>query len=112
MGIVLKADFKTKLNSRLSKFNPKNTRQEYHALLKEDGLWQLGSSRWALAKVLCRVLASIAPKWLRILKPGYNPRQVTDPAWGLAWAGSFSDNPEGVARLDTTRLVAEIPVPG
>ena len=30
MGIVLKADFKTKLNSKLSRFNPKNTHQEYH----------------------------------------------------------------------------------
>lgn len=30
MGIVLKADFKTKLNSKLSRFNPQNTRQEYH----------------------------------------------------------------------------------
>ena len=30
MGIVLKADFKTKLNSKLSRINPKNTHQEYH----------------------------------------------------------------------------------
>ena len=30
MGIILKADFKTKLNSKLSRFNPKNTRREYH----------------------------------------------------------------------------------
>lgn len=31
MGIVLKANFKTKLNSRLSKFDPKNTREKYHS---------------------------------------------------------------------------------
>jgi predicted metal-dependent hydrolase len=88
------------------------TRQGYRALLREDGLWQSGSSRWALTKVLCRVLASIAPKWLRILKPGYNPRQVADPSWGLAWASAFGDNPEGVAQLDTTQLAAELPIPG
>ena len=31
MGLVLKADFKTKLNSKLSKFNPRNRKPEYHA---------------------------------------------------------------------------------
>jgi predicted metal-dependent hydrolase len=88
------------------------TRQGYQALLKEDGLWRSGASRWALAKVLCRVLASIAPKWLRILKPGYNPRQVADQQWGLDWARAFGDSPNGVAHLDTTQLSAEQPVPG
>ena len=39
MGIVLKADFKTKLNSRLSKFNPKNTRPEYHAEIFSELFW-------------------------------------------------------------------------
>ncbi len=31
MGLLLKADFKTKLNSKLSKFNPKNTKEQYHS---------------------------------------------------------------------------------
>jgi hypothetical protein len=31
MGLVLKADFKTKLNSRLSKFDPRNRKPKYHA---------------------------------------------------------------------------------
>jgi hypothetical protein len=30
MGVVIKVDFKAKINSKLSKFNPRNTRQEYH----------------------------------------------------------------------------------
>ena len=30
MGMLLKADFKTKLNSKLAKFDPKNPSQEYH----------------------------------------------------------------------------------
>ncbi|UCD11931.1 MAG: hypothetical protein JSU88_02265 [Nitrospinaceae bacterium] len=31
MGELIKADFKTKLNSRLRNFNPKDPRPEYHA---------------------------------------------------------------------------------
>ncbi len=31
MGVLLKADFKTKLNSRLAKFDPKKRDPEYHA---------------------------------------------------------------------------------
>ncbi len=30
MGELIKADFKTKLNSRLRRFNPKDPRPEYH----------------------------------------------------------------------------------
>jgi len=30
MGVVLKIDFKTKLNSRLAKFDPKNSSPQYH----------------------------------------------------------------------------------
>lgn len=31
MGILIEADFKRKLNSKLYKFDPKNTKPEYHA---------------------------------------------------------------------------------
>lgn len=31
MGVVLKIDFKTKLNSRLAKFDPKKSSPQYHA---------------------------------------------------------------------------------
>lgn len=86
------------------------TRQAYHALLKEDGLWRSGASRWALTKVIYRILRNIGPKWLRILKPGYHPRQIADPAWGLAWATLFRDNPAGAAQLDTTKLSGPAPV--
>lgn len=86
------------------------TRQGYHTLLKEDGLWRRGASRWALAKVLFRILRNIIPKWLRILKPGYHPRQIADPAWALAWAALFRENPAGAARLDTAQLASATPV--
>ncbi len=39
MGIILKADFKTKLSSKLSKFNPKNSRQEYHVEIFSELFW-------------------------------------------------------------------------
>jgi len=86
------------------------TRQGYRALLREDGLLKSVQSHWALTKVLWRVLSNIAPKWLRIFKPGYHPRQVADPDWALAWAGLFSQNPQGAAQLDTTQLAATQPV--
>jgi predicted metal-dependent hydrolase len=89
-----------------------HTRKGYRALLKEDGLWHSLASRWALAKVLFRVLSNIGPKWLRILKPGYHPSQIADPEWGMAWATLFGEDPQAVAQLDTTRLTDELPVPG
>ena len=30
MGVVIKADFKAKIKSKLSQFNPRNTKQAYH----------------------------------------------------------------------------------
>ncbi|MFQ5445207.1 MAG: hypothetical protein ACE5EK_11410 [Nitrospinales bacterium] len=30
MGVIIKADFKTRLNSKLQKFDPRNSRREYH----------------------------------------------------------------------------------
>ena len=30
MGVMIKADFKSKIDSKLSKFNPRNTKQKYH----------------------------------------------------------------------------------
>jgi len=86
------------------------TRQGYHRLLKEDGLWKSLASRWALAKVLFRILSNLIPKWLRILKPGYHPSQIADPAWALAWAALFRENPAGAAQLDTAQLGNAAPV--
>jgi hypothetical protein len=80
------------------------TGQGYRALLKEDGLWQSAGSRWRLLKVLGRVLRNITPKWLRILRPGYHPKNIKDPAWGLAWADAFESGLENMAHLDTQRL--------
>ncbi len=40
MGVVLKADFKTKLSSKLYNFDPKNNRRSYHADIFRE-LYQL-----------------------------------------------------------------------
>jgi len=85
------------------------TGQGYRALLKEDGLWWSAASRWELLKVLGRIAANIAPRWLRILKPGYHPKQVSDPEWGLAWASAFASGNEDLAQLDTQRLREQSP---
>ncbi|MDP5053246.1 MAG: metal-dependent hydrolase [Congregibacter sp.] len=86
------------------------TGQGYRALLKEDGLWHSVDSRWRLLKVLGRVLRNITPKWLRILRPGYHPKNIKDPAWGLAWADAFESGLENMAQLDTQRLHERAPV--
>lgn len=80
------------------------TRRGYHALLAEDDLWRNVRSRLALARLLARIFAKLTPKLLRILVPGYDPRQVPDPPWALAWARLFSASPRGAAHLDTARL--------
>lgn len=86
------------------------TGQGYRALLKEDGLWKSAASRWKLLRVLGRIAGNIAPKWLRILKPGYHPKQIRDPDWGLAWASTFASGSENLAQLDTQRLHEKAPV--
>ncbi|MFT5210155.1 MAG: putative metal-dependent hydrolase [Flavobacterium sp.] len=84
--------------------------QGYRALLREDGLWTSFGSRLQMTKLIFRLLGNIAPKWLRIWKPGYHPSTITDPEWGKDWAKLYSNNPDGVARLDTYQLSANSPV--
>lgn len=86
------------------------TRGGYQALLKEDGLWTNFRSRLALAILLARIFAKLTPKLLRILVPGYSPRQVADPKWALDWAHLFAAMPDRAVRLDTARLGEAQPV--
>jgi predicted metal-dependent hydrolase len=85
------------------------TRSAYQALLKEDGLWRNRRSRLALALVIGRIFRKLTPKLLRILMPGYNPRQVRDPAWAQAWAQLY-ERDRSALRLDTGRLDADLPI--
>jgi predicted metal-dependent hydrolase len=86
--------------------------QGYRALLREDGLWSQRGSRWKMAKLLCRLLGNIAPKWFRIWKPGYHPSKIADPSWGKEWAKMFESDASSVAKLDTSQLAAASPVAG
>ena len=84
-------------------------RGAYKALLEQDGLWRNWRSRIALAKLLARIFRQLIPKVLRILTPGYDPRQVRDPDWALRWARLY-ERDRASLRLDTRRLDAPEPI--
>ena len=86
------------------------TRSTYQALLKEDGLWRSLRSRIALALVIGRIFRKLTPRFLRILIPGYDPRQVRDPAWAQDWASLYASD-RSALRLDTRRLDSPRPIP-
>ncbi len=87
------------------------TRQGYRAMLIEDGRWYTLSSRLTLYRVLARILLKVTPRLLRVLRPGYDPRQVVDPAWAGEWWRLHSEGGNGLGELDTTRLASPIPIP-
>ncbi len=87
------------------------TRSGYQRLLKEDGLWTNLRSRLALARLVLRIFGNLVPRMIRILHPGYHPRQIADPAWMKAWAMLYDADAAGAAQLDTGRLDAPVPMP-
>jgi hypothetical protein len=88
------------------------TRQGYKRLLIEDGRWYRPRSRLAVYRVLLRIFRRLVPKLLRILRPGYDPREVTDPEWVTRWREQDAAGQSGLDRLDTTRLSFPAPVAG
>lgn len=85
------------------------TRQGYAALLHQDGLWWHWRSRLATWRLLARIFRRLTPRFLAILRPGYDPRQVPDPDWALAWWRQFGEGEKGLAMLDTARLTDPAP---
>ena len=88
------------------------TRQGYKRLLIDDGLWYRLRSRMAVYRVLLRIFRRLVPRLLRILRPGYNPREVADPEWVTRWRAQAAEGQSGLDRLDTTRLYFPAPVAG
>lgn len=86
------------------------TRQGYRAMLIEDGLWSSWRSRWRLWRLLGRIFARLTPRLLRILKPSYDPREVTDPAWADAWRRQHDAGDDRLGDLDMSRLADASPV--
>lgn len=86
-------------------------RQGYRAMLIEDGLWSNWRSRLSLHAVLLRIFGRLMPRLLRILTPGYDPRQVADPAWAIAWWQQHAGGTDDLGTLDMTRIAAAAPVP-
>ena len=85
------------------------TRQGYRALLIEDGLWRSWRSRIALAAMLGRIFLRLAPRMLRVLRPGYDPREIKDPGWARAWQRLHNERPDMSGVLDMRRLAEPIP---
>ena len=86
------------------------TRQGYRALLTEDGLWQDWRSRLALYRLLLRMFGRLTPRLLRILKPGYDPRSVPDPAWAVSWWQQYAQGAKDLGELDMAKIGEPAPV--
>jgi predicted metal-dependent hydrolase len=86
------------------------TRQGYAALLREDGLWSDWRTRLGLYAVLLRIFAQLTPKLLRIMLPGYDPRQVADPEWAVAWWRQHEEGGSDLGLLDMARIASPAPV--
>jgi predicted metal-dependent hydrolase len=82
----------------------------YRRLLIEDGLWYTWKSRLALYRVLLRIFARVIPRFLCILKPSYDPREVEDAAWVKAWWRIHKEGRENLGELDTAQLAGASPV--
>jgi uncharacterized protein len=87
------------------------TRQGYRAMLIEDGRWFTWSSRWTLYALLVRIFAKLIPRLLRVMRPGYDPREVPDPHWVNEWRRLHRAGSESMGDLDTAKLSAPVPVP-
>lgn len=87
------------------------TRQGYRAMLIEDGRWYTLKSRLTLYQLMTRIFLRLLPRLLRVLRPGYNPREVPDPSWVGEWWRLHREGGNGLGELDTTRLASPIPVP-
>ncbi len=86
------------------------TRQGYRALMIEDGMWRDWRSRLALYALLLRIFVQLAPRFLRILMPGYDPRQVADPAWARSWWARYGETGPEFAMLDMRHIAGTEPV--
>jgi predicted metal-dependent hydrolase len=87
------------------------TRQGYRALLIEDGLWSDWRSRLTLYRLLLRIFRRLTPRLLRILRPGYDPRSVPDPAWAVSWCARFRSGAMDLGDLDMMRIAEPVPQP-
>ena len=87
------------------------TRQGYRALLIEDGRWYTWSSRLTLYRLLARIFAKLIPRLARVMRPGYNPREVPDPPWVTQWRRLHHEGVGTLGELDTNKLASPIPIP-
>jgi hypothetical protein len=86
------------------------TRQGYRAMMVEDGMWSNWRSRLSLYRLLARMFARLTPGLLRILMPRYNPRNVPDPDWVVAWWQHHATGGADLSALDMSRIGEASPV--
>lgn len=86
------------------------TRQGYRAMLIEDGRWFTLASRLTLYRLLLRIAGQVVPRFLRVLRPNYDPREVPDPEWVRAWWRMHREGGEGLGDLDVKKLAASTPI--
>lgn len=86
------------------------TQRGYRALMIEDGMWSDWRSRLALYGLLLRIFGRLTPRLLRILTPGYDPRQVADPAWAVSWWAQYGEAGSDFGTLDMRRIADPMPV--
>ncbi len=87
------------------------TRQGYRAMLIEDGRWFNWRSRFALYSLLVRIFAQLTPRLLRVMRPGYDPREVPDPQWVTEWRRLHREDHGNLGELDTGKLSSPTPIP-
>jgi uncharacterized protein len=87
------------------------TRQAYRALLIEDGRWFTWASRLALYALLARIFVKLIPRLLRVMRPGYDPREVPDPLWVKEWWRLHREGGDALGELDTAKLASPVPIP-
>ena len=87
------------------------TRQAYGAMLREDGRWYTWRSRLTLYRLLARIFAKLIPRLLRVMRPGYDPREVPDPPWAEAWWRLYREGGKSLGELDTGKLTEAAPIP-
>jgi len=79
--------------------------------LKKDKILFRPRTLFGIIKEVALLCVNITPFMLRAMKPGFNPRQETEPQWMMDWLRGYETLPAGelIPLVDTTD--PEMPVP-
>jgi predicted metal-dependent hydrolase len=79
-------------------------RRAYIVMLKKDGLWKNGRSRFRLWRRVAQFLGSVVPFIMRSTLPNHDPANESDPAWVREWINGYARNgaDSAVPLIDTS----------